>query len=139
MDQKRFVLCSATALFALAVACSKSPETPVAPSSSTEVAAGAVPSDGSTLKGTAPVPVSPINNAQPDGSLVLIDSKAQGKITTVTPSYQHEVKNASGAVVYSRVTGGGGSGPDNVAHAVEDSLEFDAPHTWRVRAVVAGS
>ena len=44
MDHKRFVLCSATALFALAVACSKSPETPVAPSSSADVGASAVPS-----------------------------------------------------------------------------------------------
>ena len=86
MDQKRFVLCSATALFALAVACSKSPETPVAPSSSAEVTAGAVPSDGSTLKVTAPVPVSPINNAQPDGSIVLVATKAQGKFTSVSPS-----------------------------------------------------
>ena len=86
MDHKRFFLCSATALFALAVACSKSPETPVAPSSSADVGASAVPSDGSTLKVTAPVPVSPINNAQPDGSIVLVASKAQGKFTSVSPS-----------------------------------------------------
>ena len=136
MDQKRFVLCSATALFALTVACSKSPETPVAPSSSSEVTAGAVPSDGSTLKVTAPVPVSPINNAQPDGSIVLVATKAQGKFTSVSPSYEFEVKNSGGAVVYSRVTGGVGSGPDNVEHTVEGGLEFDAPHTWRVRAVI---
>jgi hypothetical protein len=37
------------------------------------------------------------------------------------------------------VTGGVGSGPDNVAHAVEGSLEFDAAHTWRVRAVQGGA
>ena len=134
MDHKRFFLCSATALFALAAACSKSPETPVAPSSSADVGASAVPSDGLTLKVTAPVPVSPVNNAQPDGSIVLVASKAQGKFTSVSPLYEFEVKNSGGAVVYSRVTGGVGSGPNNVEHTVEGALEFDSTHTWRVRA-----
>src|SRR4051794_3403963 len=114
MDQKRFFLCSATALLALTVACSKSAETPVAPSSTSDASADAVPSDGSRLKVTAPVPVSPINNAQPDGTLVLVASKAQGKFTSVTPSYEFEIKNAGGGVVYSRVTGGVGSGANNV-------------------------
>jgi hypothetical protein len=139
MDHKRFVLCSATALLALAIACSKSSETPVSPSSTTDTSAEALPADGSRLKVTAPVPVSPINNAQPDGSLVLVASKAQGKFTNVTPSYEFEIKNAGGGVVYSRVTGGVGSGPDNVAHAVDATLEFDAAHTWRVRAVQTGA
>lgn len=138
MDQKRFVLCSATALLALAVACSKSPDTPVAPSSTADVTAEAA-ADGSTLKVTAPVPVSPVNNAQPDGALLLVASKAQGKFASVTPSYEFEVKNSAGEVMYSRVTGGVGSGADNVEHTVAGTLEFDAPHTWRVRAVEAGS
>jgi hypothetical protein len=138
MDHKRFVLCSATALLTLAVACSKSPDTPVAPSATTDVTAGAA-ADGSTLKVTAPVPVSPVNNAQPDGTLVLVASKSQGKFTSVTPSYEFEIKNASGGVVYSRVTGGAASGANNVEHTVEGSLEFDTPHTWRVRGVLAGA
>ena len=36
------------------------------------------------------------------------------------------------------MTGGVGSGPDNVEHTVEGGLEFDAPHTWRARAVIPG-
>jgi hypothetical protein len=134
MDHKGFVLCSATALLAIAIACSKSSETPVSPSSTTDTSAAALPADGSTLKVTAPVPVSPVNNAQPDGTLVLIASKAQGKFTNVTPTYEFEIKNAGGGVVYSRVTGGVGSGPDNVAHTVDATLDFDTAHTWRVRA-----
>ena len=85
------------------------------------------------------MPVSPINNAQPDGSIVLVASKAQGKFTSVSPSYEFEVKNSGGAVVYSRVTGGVGSGPNNVEHTVEGGLEFDTPHTWRVRAGAGGA
>ena len=138
MDQKRFVLYSATALLALAVACSKSSETPVAPSSTADISGEAAPADGSRLKVTAPVPVSPVNNAQPDGTLVLLASKAQGKFTNITPSYEFEIKNAAGAIVYTRVTGGVGSGPDNVEHTVDGTLEFDTAHTWRVRAVQAG-
>jgi hypothetical protein len=134
MDQKRFVLCSATAMLAIAIACSKSSETPVSPSSSTDPSSAALPSDGSTLKVTAPTPVSPINNAQPDGSLVLIATKAQGKFVDITPSYEFEIKNASGAVVYSRTTGGAGAGANQVAHPVDATLEFDTAHTWRVRA-----
>ena len=138
MDQKRFVLCSATAFLAFAVSCSQSAETPVAPSSTSNSSAEAIPANGSRLKVTAPNPVSPANNAQPDGAIVLIASKSQGRFANVTPSYVFEVKNAGGAVVYSRVTGGVGSGPDNVAHTVEGTLEFDQPHTWRARAVAEG-
>lgn len=138
MEQKKFVLCSAAALFALAVGCSKSAETPLAPSAALEGTAGAA-ADGSTLKVTAPTPVSPVNNAQPDGGVVLVASKSQGKFTDVNPFYEFEIKNAGGAVVYSKVTPGVGSGPNNVEHTVEGGLEFDAPHTWRVRAVALGA
>lgn len=138
MERKKFVLCSAAALLAIAAACSKPAESPVAPGAAVEGIADAA-ADGSTLKVTAPAPVSPVNNAQPDGALVLVAAKAQGKFTNVTPSYEFEVKNAGGAVVYSRVTGGVGSGPNNVEHTVDAGLEFDAPHTWRVRAVVPGA
>jgi hypothetical protein len=137
MFHKRFILSSAAALIALAVGCSKSPDTPVSPSSSTDPSTAAAP-DGSKLKATAPTAVSPINNAQPDGSIVLVSTKSTGKFADITPSYEYEVKNGAGTTVYSRVTGGVGSGA-NVEHTVDAALEFDAPHTWRVRAVLAGA
>ena len=137
MLHKRFVLSSAAALLAITVACSKSPETPVAPSSGSESSTDAA-ADGSTLKATAPTAVSPINNAQPDGSVVLVSTKSTGKFADISPSYEYEVKNSAGTTVYSRVTGGEGAGA-NVSHTVEGSLEFDAPHTWRVRGVVASA
>ncbi len=138
MDQKRFVLSSATALLAFAVSCSQPAENPVAPSSTTNSTAEALPADGSKLKVSAPVPVSPANNAQPDGGVVLVASKARGKFADITPSYEFEIRNSAGGVVYSRVTGGGAAGPDNVSHAVEGALEFDQPHTWRARASFGG-
>ena len=136
MLHKRFVLSSAAALLALAIACSKSQESPVSPSAAPDAGTEAA-ADGSTLKATAPTPVSPINNAQPDGTLVLVATKSQGKFADISPLYEYEVKNAGGTVVYSRVTGGSGSG-NNVEHTVDGALEFDAAHTWRVRAVFGG-
>ena len=134
MFHKRFVLSSAAALIALAVGCSKSPDTPVAPSSSPESSTAAA-ADGSKLKATAPTPVSPVNDAQPDGSIVLVSTKSQGKFANITP-LRVRSQERGGRDGYSRVTDGVESGA-NVEHTVDDALEFDAPHTWRVRAVVA--
>ena len=52
MHQKSIVLCSAAAVLALAIACSKGSETPVSPSVS-EGGAGDALADGVTLKATA--------------------------------------------------------------------------------------
>lgn len=141
MQHKAFVACASAALLALGVACSKQSQTPVSPTGA-ESGVPEAAADGSNLKVTAPTPVSPINNAQPDGSLVLIASKAQGKFQDVTPSYEFEIyrgSSASGTPVYRQVTGGAGSGPNNVAHQPTVGLEFDQPHSWRVRAVFAGA
>jgi hypothetical protein len=83
--------------------------------------------------------VSPVNGQQPDGALVLTATKSQPKFSDFPVSYEFEVLNASNQRVYtSGVTGGAGTG-NNVSHAVTASLEFDQPHTWRVRAVYQGS
>ena len=49
MQYKTLVLCASAAVLATAIACSKSPETPVAPSSSQSGDSDAA-ADGSTLK-----------------------------------------------------------------------------------------
>lgn len=138
MHHKTFVLCSAAALVALAVACSKSPQTPSSPTSIQEPSATAA-ADGSTLKVAAPSPVSPVNNAQPE-TLTLVTSKVTGKFdTSLNPSYEFEIKTAGGATVTAcNATVAPGSG-STVAYTPSCALEFDAAHTWRVRAVYAGA
>ena len=137
MHQKRFVLCSAAAVLALAVACSQSSQSPSSPSV-TENGSSNAAADGSTLKATAPSPISPVNGAQPD-TLTLTTNKATAKFNSSVPlSYEFEIKTAAGAVVSgcsSTVAGGG----DTVSYTPSCALEFDAPHTWRVRAVYAGA
>jgi hypothetical protein len=139
MFQKRFVLCTCAAVLAAAVACSKQSETPVSPGGSSVDASSPAAPDGSTLKVTAPSPVSPINNAQPD-NLVLVATQSTGKFVSVPLSYEFEIFNASNTRVYaSGVTAGTMSG-NNVSHtATNVQLAFDAPHTWRVRAVYQGA
>src|SRR5205085_9251999 len=63
MFHKKSVLTAAAALLAAAVACSKSPSSPVAPGASSDPASGAA-ADGSTLKSATPSTVSPTGGTQ---------------------------------------------------------------------------
>lgn len=134
MFQTRFVLCSAAAVLALAIACSKSPNAPTSPSVSESGAGNAAP-DGSTLKVTAPTVIGPTNGAQPD-SLTLTASKAEGKFDkSLQLSYQFQIATDSGQIVSActqTVTPDPGAG--EVSYAPSCGLEFDAPHKWKVRA-----
>ena len=67
MNVKLLGLCAGACAVAV-VACSKTPSNPTAPSPTAQSSAGvdaAAAADGSTLKVSAPVPQSPINNAKP--------------------------------------------------------------------------
>jgi len=132
MFQNRFVLCSAAALLALAVACSKSSPNPASPTSTQDVSSAAN-ADGSTLKATAPALVSPINGAQPD-TVVLVAGKSTGKFTDLPLSYQFQIRSGSTTVYDSGVVGGAGSGSNNVQFTPAVALTPDQPYTWRVRA-----
>ena len=136
MQYKTLVLCASVTALAAALACSKNPETPVAPSSSQPGAADAA-ADGSTLKVTAPTAQSPINNQQPD-SLVLTASTASAQYAAGTPlSYIFEIKNSGGGVVCtSAAIGASGA---SVSWTPSCTLEFDQPFTWRVQAAVGNA
>ncbi len=138
MYHKKFVLCSAAAVLALAVACSKSPETPSSPSV-VPTGSEAVGPNGETLKAPAPSTISPVSNAQPD-VLQLVAGRVTGTFDqSINPSYQFEISTSSGSVVTgctSTVAPGGGTA---VSYTPSCTLEFDTPHTWRVRAVYAGA
>jgi hypothetical protein len=137
MHQKRSVLYSAAALVALAVACSKSAPSPVAPGAAQEGSAAAA-ADGSTLKVAAPAPVSPVGGAQPD-TLVLVANKVTGKYdSSLNPSYEFRIKTSAGAVVQvcsSTVAPGG----NTVSYTPTCTLDLDTPHSWSVRAVLGGA
>ncbi len=135
MQHKKFVACASAAVLALAMACSKHSNTPVSPTSALPGTAEAA-ADGSTLKVSAPTPQSPINGQQPD-TLVLTAGASTAEFTS-TPAltYEFEVYNSANQRVYRGVQGGSGS---SVSHTVTGVIEFDQPHTWRVRATYAGA
>ena len=109
MQYKTLVVCASAAALAAALACSKNPETPVAPSSSQPGVADAA-ADGSTLKVSAPTPQSPVNEQQPD-SLVLTAGKSTATYGSETPlSYEFEIKNSGNTTVCGPTVVGGGSG-----------------------------
>lgn len=134
MQHKKAVACASAVLLALAVACSKNPETPVSPSSAEPGTTSAGP-NGETLKASAPTPESPVNGAQPD-TLVLSAGKATGSFNKGLDgeySYEFQIMNAGNSLVCaSFVPGGSGS---SVTWTPTCNLELDANHTWRVRAV----
>ena len=133
MHLKRFVLCSAAAVLALAIACSKSSETPTSPSV-TEGGAGNAAADGLTLKVPAPTNLSPSNGAQPD-SLVLTASTVDGKFNKgLQLTYQFQISTDSGSVISActqTITPDSGS---TVSYAPSCGLDFEAPYKWKVRA-----
>jgi hypothetical protein len=137
MHYKTLVICASATALAAAIACSKNPETPVAPSSSQPGASEAGP-DGSTLKATAPVPQSPVNNQQPD-SLVLVATKSTPTYADPnTPlQYNYEIKNAGNNTVCNGTVGGGSGSTVTITPSCQ--IEFDQPHTWRVRATYLGA
>src|SRR5262245_33147921 len=123
MHHKKFVLCATAALLAAAIACSKSTSTPAAPTAASDPSTGAAP-DGSTLKVTAPTPVSPVNNAQPD-TVVLTANKATGKFdSSISPSYEFQIRQGNNAVTGCTTTVPGGSG-GTVSYTPTCSMEFD--------------
>ena len=133
MQYKKIAACTSAAILAFAVACSKGADAPVSPTSAQPGASEAGP-NGESLKATAPTPQSPVNNAQPD-QLVLTAGKSTGTFDQSLAgsySYEFQIMNAANAVICS-ATVGGGSG-SSVSWTPTCVLEFDQPHTWRVRA-----
>ncbi|MEO6238265.1 MAG: hypothetical protein ABIQ52_14805 [Vicinamibacterales bacterium] len=136
---RKVLLCSATGVLAVALACGRSAPAPTSPSATTQPEAGAA-ADGSTLKSTTPSIVSPAGGTQVTDPVTLTSSKAAGKFIDLPLSYQFQIRSGSTVVYDSGVTGGVGSG-DNVSHTVTTSaaLNPDSDYTWRVRAAYQGA
>jgi hypothetical protein len=134
MYQKSFVLCSATALLAVAVACSSSSPSPASPGASGAII-GEAAADGSTLKVTAPAPQSPVNGAQPQ-TLTLVAGAASALFPGATVpalTYEFQILTAAGSVVSACTTMTSPSGNAVTANPT-CTIDFDTNYRWRVRA-----
>ncbi len=86
-----------------------------------------------TLKANPPTPVSPINSQKLEDAPTLVANPAALKYAEGTLQYQFQVLNQAGAVVHDSAAVSG------TTHRVTTELEFDKPHTWRVRPVIGNA
>jgi hypothetical protein len=119
----------------LMVACSGTPGTPTSPSAAPGGATTAA-ADGSTLKVTAPVLLSPENGTRVDTrGPVLRWQNSSGRFASgLTLSYEVEV-STGGAVVYTATVAETQGGTQ---HTPPEG-QYDTSYTWRVRARLDGN
>lgn len=136
-DQTRFALAIATVL-ATTLACSQPAVPPTSPASVTDGASEAG-ADGSTLKVSAPNPVSPAAGAvvDDDDPDLVIENVAGAFVRDLPLSYVFEVFAAGDRMVYQSAPVAAGSG-GLTTHEVGVALEFDQSFAWRAYAVYQG-
>jgi len=116
-------------------ACSGTPGTPTSPSAASGGAAAAA-ADGSTLKVSAPVLLSPADGTRADsrGPLLQWQNSTARFASGVTLSYDIEVAR-DGAVVH---TANVAESPGSTQHTPPEG-EYDTTYAWRVRARLDGT
>lgn len=135
MKRTTALYCVATAIAVSLAGCSDSPETPLSPSS-TEGLDGSANPDGSTLKVTAPTPLSPVDGVKVNTRRpTLTFANAAGKHSAAAFTYRLQLLDAAGNLIgETTVPGGDGS----TAYTVETDLAYATGFQWRVRAELDG-
>jgi hypothetical protein len=126
---RRSIVSGLAALVALAMACTRQSTTPSSPTALSAVSSDAA-ADGSTLKVSAPVPTSPVNDQALSDTPTLSANVASLKFGSAPAAltYRFQVFNPSNTQV---VDSGQQSSP---TYRVATDLAFKTRHTWRVRA-----
>jgi hypothetical protein len=132
---RKALLCTATGVLALALACSKTSPAPTSPSSATPATAGAA-ADGSTLKAPAPSIVSPTGGVVSDDPTTLTANTVKGTYDpSIQLSYNFQVR--SGSTVVAQDTVGPTTG--STVSFAPTGLDFEVNYTWRVQATYQGA
>src|SRR5688572_18956739 len=114
----------------LAAACSQSPQSPVSPSLAAGGDAAANP-DGSTLKVSAPVLVSPENGGVTDGVRPTVTFRnSSGRFTSVALGYRVQVFDAANALIADLTVPQDPSGQTSLS--ADGDLGNDTEYRWRV-------
>lgn len=129
-----FPICAVTIAMALAgAACSGTPDTPLSPSALGGGSLTANP-DGSTLKVTAPAPLSPsggetLNTRRP--TFVMQNATSANGVALSGLSYRVQLLNEDGSIAGERTTGETGG---QTSLQTDTDLEYARNFNWRVRA-----
>src|SRR6476646_9872720 len=100
--RRKYWLASSICVIAVAAGCSKQSTSPTSPSAAA-AAKGNANADGSTLKVSAPTPVSPINGVkinQGDNIVLTVNNSAAAYAPGVPLKYEFAVVNAAGQQVF---------------------------------------
>ncbi len=116
-------------------ACSKNPATPASPTTTAPTTAAAN-ADGTTLKATPPVPLSPANGQKLDQTttdgVTLVVGNAVSKFNVGLPvAYRFQIFNAAGVKIEESEVPGGAT---TTSYLVRSGLEGDQAYTWWARA-----
>ncbi len=141
MTRKFWLYCTVSAL-ALGIACARESGVPSSPSAIGGGGLGAA-ADGTTLKASAPTPVSPLNGVKLDigatPTLVINNSTlAFGTAaSSVQLTYRFRVFNAAGATIVNTVVPSGTGA--TTSYNVTAALDGEQIYTWDARAEYSGT
>lgn len=138
MKYQQLSALAVAALTATTLACSQAPAPPTSPAGSSPARADAGP-DGSTLKVSAPVAVSPVGGIElSDLDPDLVINNGSGRfVQNLALSYIFEVTDSQNRVVYKSNPVPQGAG-GTTTHEIANDLESDESYTWRAYAVYQG-
>lgn len=134
MFRHKYALFGVGCVLAVSVACSNA-ATPLSPNTAVP-GAGAAGPNGETLKIAAPTTVSPTGGASVQIGFALVIGNVAGTYASFPVTYRWEIRNQAGTAVASG-TRSASSGTTTTV-PIDASLDFDAAHTWRVRAEYDG-
>ena len=131
MKHQTFIAFTAASALAFTLACSSQPAAPTSPTGLDPAGTGAN-ADGSTLKVTAPVAVSPAGGIEiEDTSPNLVINNSSGKfVQNLALTYVFEVTDSQNRVVYRSNPVAQGSG-GRTTHEVNLDLDPEGSYTWR--------
>ena len=133
--ERRSLLATSVGVLALAAACAQNPESPVSPSAA--AGSAAANADGSTLKVSAPDPVSPGEGERTETVRpTIVFRNSAGRFTSVALSYRVQVFDGSGNVIAELGVAQDASGQTSLT--ADTDLAYDTEYRWRVRAEYQG-
>jgi len=131
--RRKFWFSSSICVIAVAAGCSKQSASPTSPSAAA-AAKGNATGDGSTLKVSAPTPVSPINGVkitQGDNVVLTVNNSTAPYAGGVPLRYEFAVVNGAGQQVF---VGQAASGSAQTSVQVTGGLDAETQYQWHARA-----
>jgi hypothetical protein len=124
---RNFAVTALAVLLGSTLACTSKSSTPLTPTTPGTGGTSGPASDGSTMKVTAPVPLSPVNDTKPELATLVIGGSTGTYVGPVAVSYRFQVFNSGNALVEDVLV-------KTTSHTVDTDLNENSRYTWRSRA-----